>query len=266
MQAVARTRDTGARPLDLSKREQSVLLGLIGSLLDVETPSDFVRWSTEPLQDLLPHAMMICGVAEIKPKQINIRKVIVRDWSLEYLEANKQRDGSFYSPIMARWNERHAPQLYRPDSDDVTTAEHRRWREVFQDYGLKNIAAHGVHDVAGSVTSYFNFSGLPIRLDAHVAGVLELLTPHMHLALTRALSNVPIRSADDAEVAAIALTPREYDVLHWMLEGKTNWEIAQISGRSEHTIKHQVERILVKLDASNRAQAVAKAIALGLIH
>jgi len=265
MPLAERRREAAAGPLDLSKREQSVLLGLIGSLLDVETPADFERWSAYPLQELLPHAMMICGVAEIKPKQINIRKVIVRDWSLEYLEANKQRDGSFYSPIMARWNERHAPQLYVPAHDGVTTAEHRRWREVFQDYGLKNIAAHGVHDVAGSVTSYFNFSGLPVRLDARVAGVLELLTPHMHLALTRALSNVPTMPTAEAS-AAIVLTPREYDVLHWMLEGKTNWEIAQISGRSEHTIKHQVERILVKLDASNRAQAVAKAISLGLIH
>jgi transcriptional regulator EpsA len=253
------------RQLQLNRREQSTLLGLIGSLLDVETAADFEGWSAGPLQALLPHAMMICGTAEIRPQQINIRKVIVHEWPLAYLDALKQADGSFYSPIMARWNERHAPQLYEPDDDTVTTGQHRRWREVFHDYGLQNIAAHGVHDVAGSVTSYFNFSSLPGHLEARTAGLLELLTPHMHLALTRALSNLPAMPAADGR-EAVSLTVREHDVLHWMLEGKTNWEIAQISGRSAHTIKHQVEHILVKLEATNRAQAVAKAIALGLIH
>lgn len=91
------------------------------------------------------------------PQQINIRKVIVHGWPLAYLEDLRQRDGSFYSPIMARRNERHAPQPYEPDADTVTTAQHRVWREVFHDYGLKNIAAHGIHDVVRSVTSYLIF-------------------------------------------------------------------------------------------------------------
>jgi LuxR family transcriptional regulator, quorum-sensing system regulator CviR len=255
---------TGGQRLPLSLKEQSTLLGLIGSLLDVETAADFEGWSAGPLQALLPHAMMICGLAEIRPQQINIRKVIVHEWPLAYLDALRQPDGSFYSPIMNRWNERHAPQLYEPYADVATSAQHRHWQEVFHDYGLRNIASHGVHDVAGSVTSYFNFSSIPGALDARTAGLLELLTPHMHLALTRALSNVPLLLPGDANERP-TLTVRERDVLHWMLEGKTNWEIGQISGRSEHTIKHQVERILDKLDANNRAQAVAKAISLGLI-
>ena len=256
--------DSSARQLQLNRREQSTLLNLIGSLLDVETAADFEGWSTGPLQALLPHAMMICGVAEIRPKQINVRKVIVHDWPLAYLDALKQSDGSFYSPIMARWNERHAPQLYVPHGPLPAAGMDRRWCEVFHDYGLQNIAAHGVHDVAGSVTSYFNFSSLPGHPDARTTGLLQLLTPHMHLALTRALNDVPLLPAGDAK-EPIVLTARERDVLHWMLEGKTNWEIGQISGRSEHTIKHQVERILVKLDATNRAQAVAKSLALHLI-
>jgi transcriptional regulator EpsA len=250
--------------LQLTRREQTTLLELIGSLLAVEDADHFEKWSTGSLQALLPHAMMICGVAEIRPRQINIRKVIVHEWPLAYLDALRQADGSFYSPIMARWNERHAPQLYEPDSDREGTVQHRRWCEVFQDYRLRNIAAHGVHDVAGSVTSYFNFSSIPGRLDARTAGLLELLTPHMHLALTRALSTMPLLARVDA-TALPALTARERDVLHWMLEGKTNWEIGQICRRSEHTIKHQVERILCKLGATNRAQAVAKALSLGLV-
>ncbi len=248
--------------LRLNRREQSRLLGSIQSLMAVERAEQFEAWTTGPLQDLLPHGMMICGLAEIHPQSILIQKVITHDWPLAYFDALKKPEGGFYSPIMARWNEDQAPQLYEPEGDRGIT--HKLWLDTFHDFGLRNIAAHGVHDVAGSVTSYFNFSSIPLRLSARTAGLLELLTPHMHLALTRALSDVrPFAGGHHAP--PICLTVRERDVLHWMVEGKTNWEIAHISSRSEHTVKHQVERLLVKLGSSNRAQAVAKALGLGIV-
>lgn len=65
--------------------------------------------------------------------------------------------------------------------------------------------------------------------------------------------------------ACAKLTRREKEVLFWLVQGKTNWEIAAIAGRSENTVKVQVRKILLKLDVSNRAQAAAKAVSLGLI-
>lgn len=249
--------------LRLNRSEQSRLLGLIQALLSVRRAEEFEAWTTGPLQDLLPHGMMICGLAEILPQNILIQKAIAHHWPLAYFDALKKPEGGFYSPIMARWNASQTPQLYEPEHDRGIT--HKLWLDVFHDFHLRNIAAHGVHDVAGSVTSYFNFSSIPERLSARTAGLLELLTPHMHLALTRALCDVrPFEP--NHHTPPVKLTTRESDVLHWLVEGKTNWEIAHISNRSEHTIKHQVERILVKLEANNRAQAVAKALGLGLLQ
>ena len=262
----ARTPGTGRdarRELCLTPGEQSRLLELMQSLLSVDGEEEFRAWTCGPLQDLLPHGMMICGLAEILPQNILIQKVIQHHWPLAYFDALRKPEGGFYSPIMTRWNASHAPQLYEPETDRGIA--HKLWLDTFHDFKLCNIAAHGVHDVAGSVTSYFNFSSIPHRLSARTAGLLEILTPHMHLALTRALSEVqPFARTDEAP--PISLTERERDVLHWMVEGKTNWEIAQISGRSEHTIKHQVERVLLKLESSNRAQAVAKALGLNLVR
>ncbi len=61
------------------------------------------------------------------------------------------------------------------------------------------------------------------------------------------------------------LSPRELTVLRWMKEGKTNWEIAQILGLSERTVRFHVGGIFEKLDVTSRTQAVARALGAGLI-
>jgi|GEM_PF-486739 len=52
-----------------------------------------------------------------------------------------------------------------------------------------------------------------------------------------------------------ALTAREREVFEWIGQGKTNGEIAAILGRSVHTVKRHVERILAKLGVENRCAA-----------
>jgi DNA-binding CsgD family transcriptional regulator len=50
-----------------------------------------------------------------------------------------------------------------------------------------------------------------------------------------------------------------------MREGKTNAEIAEVLAISPLTVKNHVQRILRKLDAANRAQAVGLAIQRNLL-
>jgi DNA-binding CsgD family transcriptional regulator len=49
-----------------------------------------------------------------------------------------------------------------------------------------------------------------------------------------------------------ALSPAEKEIIHWLKFGKTNSEIAQILGKSEHTIKTQIHKTLIKTGAVNR--------------
>jgi DNA-binding CsgD family transcriptional regulator len=55
-------------------------------------------------------------------------------------------------------------------------------------------------------------------------------------------------------------------VLLWMKQGKTNWEIAQIVGVTERTVRFHVEGIFMKLDVNSRTQAVAVAMEQGLLQ
>ena len=62
------------------------------------------------------------------------------------------------------------------------------------------------------------------------------------------------------------LTVSEGECLQWLAAGKGNWEISEICGISENTVKFHVRNVLVKLGVTNRAAAVAKAFRLGLIE
>lgn len=61
------------------------------------------------------------------------------------------------------------------------------------------------------------------------------------------------------------LTAREREVMRWVKEGKSNWEIATILSISELTVKNHLHNILRKLSAQTRGHAVAKAIMLKII-
>jgi LuxR family quorum sensing-dependent transcriptional regulator len=62
-----------------------------------------------------------------------------------------------------------------------------------------------------------------------------------------------------------SLTPREREVLKWLMAGKTNWEIGEILAISERTVHFHVNQLRRKLKAGNRAQIVAIAMTLGLV-
>ena len=59
---------------------------------------------------------------------------------------------------------------------------------------------------------------------------------------------------------AAPLTHREIQILSYIANGSTNKEVAHVLGISEQTIKNHVSAILRKLNANDRAHAVALAI------
>jgi DNA-binding NarL/FixJ family response regulator len=62
------------------------------------------------------------------------------------------------------------------------------------------------------------------------------------------------------------LTPREHEVLVAMAGGATNAEIAAALHLGETTVKTHVSRVLMKLGARDRTQAVVLAYELGVVH
>lgn len=74
----------------------------------------------------------------------------------------------------------------------------------------------------------------------------------------------PAISKADASLAR-PLTRREAEILGYLTLGKPNRQIAEELHLSLSTVKRHVERILSKLEVSDRTQAAVKAIEMGLL-
>ena len=64
----------------------------------------------------------------------------------------------------------------------------------------------------------------------------------------------------EALCRALGLTPREAEILHWVVQGKTNPEIGTILGIQLTTVKKHLESTFVKLGVENRTAAVTLAL------
>ncbi len=73
----------------------------------------------------------------------------------------------------------------------------------------------------------------------------------------------PAARADDEP--GDALSAREREVLQLIAQGRTNREIAQSLFVTEHTAKYHVASLFNRLNVTSRAEAVARASALGLL-
>ncbi len=79
---------------------------------------------------------------------------------------------------------------------------------------------------------------------------LQLLQPHMQRVMNRCAYFVSLPGNEQ-------LTPREREVLYWMMQGKRDEEIALLIQSKPGTVKKQVSCILLKLAVENRASAMS---------
>jgi DNA-binding NarL/FixJ family response regulator len=60
--------------------------------------------------------------------------------------------------------------------------------------------------------------------------------------------------------ALATLSDREQEVLHFLVDGATNQQIAEVLGLKVETVKVHVKAILRKLNAHNRAEVISLAL------
>lgn len=122
---------------------------------------------------------------------------------------------------------------------------------------------------------------LGLKIPHHVAGMtisrdrdftdkerqwVQVLAPHLALAHIHSQNLTTLGelqkgdSPDASALARLGLTPREAEVLHWLMQGKRDAEIAEILRASPRTIQKHVQNILVKLGVETRTAAIVEAL------
>jgi DNA-binding CsgD family transcriptional regulator len=126
------------------------------------------------------------------------------------------------------------------------------------------VIEHSLEIYGGIVAALF--AGLGIWLGRRLARAKE--TVLVREVPVRVEVPVPARGPfvrDAARQAALGITPRELEILEQIAAGLSTREIAGKLFVSENTVKTHTSRLLEKLSASRRTQAVQAAREAGLI-
>ncbi|MDT7613823.1 MAG: two-component system, NarL family, response regulator [Pseudonocardiales bacterium] len=124
-------------------------------------------------------------------------------------------------------------------------------------------------------TAHGDHGGVQAALDAGAHGALlkDAAATDLVAALRRVLRGervsdprmVPGEAGRNEALARSGLTRREYEVLRFAAQGRTNPEIAEATGLARNTVKTYLQAALHKLGARNRVEAIGKASEAGLL-
>ncbi len=105
----------------------------------------------------------------------------------------------------------------------------------------------------------FSIAGENLEVSPEERGMLSLLATY---ALGRGIALLDYQPPE----IAIDLSDRERETLQWVAEGKSEWEIGQLMGISEHGVDKHMRNVRRKLNAVTSTHAVAQGIRGGLIQ
>lgn len=245
--------------MELRTEAQQRLLNAIQACHEITTAPDLHRFIHDEFQTILPHEHFIYCIARAhvgkKSGEGHTRKLVNISFPNQFVPHIHDADGSTLSPLFTNWLQTRQPQ-FCPNRQALKL--NRRWWETLVEHNLQNAGGNGVRGIDGG--AYFAFANLEVIWNKQNALLLELVTPHLYIIADRL--NQPLAVNHQAPI----LSTRQYEVLKWIANGKSNWEIGMILNISERTVKTHTVELMRRLHASNRAHAVALALAQGIIH
>jgi len=233
----------------------------------------FFIWTQGALQQLLPHSLAVCGAYQRNTRELAFEAFHSIAVPQPVLDRLCQPRSALQLGAQAAWvAARGQATVLRLDAE--APAAEAAERAALLDAGYLQLLVHGVArpQRATEIESFFLLAS-PNR---KVAGLellyLDLLLPHLHAAYLRVQAveremgmAAAVPRQREAGAGATGITAREAQILRWVRDGKSNQQIGEVLDISPLTVKNHIQKILRKLGAANRAQAVAHALALKLI-
>lgn len=244
---------------NLSKDEANFILDIIDKGLVCKSEEDFKTHLLSPLRGLIGAEIALLSWGN--PFANKVEGVINLEFPEEYTQIYRHR--FFEDPAFKLWLSNQKPFIFTKrycGNSKGTLKPHLNCIAANFDFRTKKGIFHGLVEKDLRFGSHYTLSRPNERLDKRHSYILELLTPHLHQTLVRILNGKPLYKTNGSP-----LTKRELEILKWIKEGKTGWEISAIINISENTVRFHIKNILKKLDAVNKTHAVAKAIEYRLI-
>lgn len=241
-----------------SKRDLADALHLIDAALATRTQEQFADLLRLMLK-LLPVQGVSVGLADLSDDGAILRNERKMSIALPDSWAEHYRRSGFgkVDPIAKSLFSACIPMFW----SQVRRSNDSRLEKAFYGdaaaFGLRDGFSYGARLNRASKGSFFTCSGGDLARQSRHRALLNHIAPHLHMAFCRVYGTTP--------TPQVKLTPRELEALGWARHGKTNWEISVLMTISERSAKFHIENAMRKVNASNRTQAIATALALGLL-
>lgn len=263
---------------DLEPQHAESLLRLIEASLQVKRRHQFYQWTQGDMQRLVPHKLSSCGSY---------------DTGVRELTFNVLNSVPLAPQLVAALTDVQSPVMGYLRTEWAKSGQNVCWIDL-DGFARSDVAAKGLCNegyrwllVDGltrpgrphELETFFVFGQPGCLPDEQSTHILSLLLPYLHVTFVRvqvterelARQGMSIRGvvplaggADHPRTTSI--TDREREILRWVREGKSNQAISEELGISALTVKNHIQKILRKLGAANRAQAVAKAMSMNLFN
>jgi LuxR family transcriptional regulator, quorum-sensing system regulator BjaR1 len=199
-------------------------------------------------------AFILTGLPE---EHFDERAVLESRWPAELFDLYAKNDLIKFDPVARRARVSAMPFCW--DLEILARGAHPRTRELGRygsDFGLLKGFVVPIHRRQGG-TAIVSFAGEQPELPPNSKADLHLLALYAFDRVCR------LRPSPALEMPP--LTAREREVLTWVMEGKTAWEIGRILKIAKRTVDQHVEHARRKLGALNRTHAVAVALRNGIL-
>ena len=257
----------------MSAREVQALVRVIEAAPAIKRRYQFFVWMQNHLHVLLPHVLAVCGTWQRQRREMVFEVFNSVPLPGATLEALTDSAAPLMGPLARAWVANQGRALTISTQADANPAL-REVRAELAAAGLGHFALHGVSrpQRPNEVESLFLLAGTAVAVPATLVHHFDLLLPHLHATYLRVqdterslATTKPVAPPPPADSTLAQITEREKEILRWVREGKSNQQIGEVLGISALTVKNHVQKILRKLGAANRAQAVALAMTAQLL-
>ena len=265
--------ETMTVPGGLVASHTEALVHVIETAVEVRRRYQFFIWTQSNFQLLLPHKVAICGVYERTRKQVHLEAFNSISVPPAVLELLTDGQSPLMRQVVGAWINNHGrPLIVRlaalPGQTGTASCD-----ELLA-AGFCELLVHGVSrpQRASEIETLFVFASPGERVSERQRMFIDLLLPHLHSTYLR-VQSYERETKDNRSPPTVhgaytrtAITDREEEILGWVREGMSNQQIGAELGISPLTVKNHVQKILRKLGAANRAQAVARAMSMNLLR
>lgn len=242
-------------PTDSQQRLQ--LTSVLNSITCARTIVALKQQTQLALPQILPCESFVFASGRIRAHRVFISHLIHSDSGCDDLiKAVVGHDGMI--PPLGIDPIEHCGSPKFTTLESLGSQEDQVWAKIFREHGVRNLGwtlLPGLH--RNTFTGYF-FHNISATVAHESKMRMMVFAPYLHIALNRALGSKLLRHTPgpNHELFSI-LSSREAEISRWVARGKTNWEIGQILGISDKTVKTHLQNIFFKLQASSRAQIAA---------